>query len=201
MPEKKHLKEYFDEGAKFHGHLSPGIVIGIFMVDMAKDILGPCELADVVVESSHCIPDAVQIMTPCTYGNGWMKVKNWDKIALTIYDKGKGDGVRVYLDIEKARKYPHVYKWYTKQGEVKTEEIVSELMEANTALLSWQKVRVRLPVKKNKPVSICPSCGEAFKVSNDDVFCMKCSGKDDYYEEVTDVYGIKEEMDVSSNLK
>lgn len=186
MSGKKELTEYFGKAAKFHGHLSPGVVIGIFMVDMARDILGPCELMDAMVESNHCIPDAVQIMTPCTYGNGWMRVKDWDKFAITLYDKEKGNGVRVYLDIEKTRKYPRVYKWYTKQGDDKTEEIVSEIMEAKTAILSFQKVRVRLNPKKSRPVLVCPSCGEAFKVSNNNVLCMKCSGKDGYYEVVSD---------------
>jgi formylmethanofuran dehydrogenase subunit E len=151
------------------------------MVDMAQEILGPHELVDAMVETKFCLPDAVQIMTPCSYGNGWLRVKEWGKFALTLYDKQKWDGVRVYLDGEKVKNYPHLYQWYMRQGEVETHEVVSEIMEAERAIFSWQKVRVNLPPKEKGAVSICPSCGEAHPAS-DGKLCLKCSGKDDYYE-------------------
>jgi formylmethanofuran dehydrogenase subunit E len=151
------------------------------MVDLAQDILGLRGLVDAVVETKLCLPDAVQIMTPCTYGNGWMTVKDWGKFALTLYDKERVDGVRVYLDMEKVKNYPHLYQWYMRQGRVETHEVVSEIMEAERAIFSWQKVRVRLPPKEKGPVSICPSCGEAHPASEGE-FCLRCGGKDDYYE-------------------
>ncbi len=182
MTSRKHyLEDYFAKGAKFHGHLSPGLAIGIFMVDLAQEILGPRELVDVVVETKLCLPDAVQIMTPCTYGNGWMRVKDWGKFALTLHDKQRLDGVRVYLNMEKVKDYPHLYQWHLRLDQVETEEVVSEIMEAERAIFSWQKVRVKLPPKEKVPVSICPSCGEAHTAS-DGRLCLRCGGKDDYYE-------------------
>lgn len=183
--EKEHLQPYFEKGKQFHGYLSPGLAIGIFMVDLAKDILGPHELVDAVVETNACIPDAVQIMTSCTYGNKWMRVKEWGKFALTLYDKQKLDGVRVHLDIEKVKNYPRLYQWYMRQGRVETEEVISEIMEAGRAILSWQRVKVKVPPKEKKvPVSVCPSCGESHPAS-DGALCLKCSGKDDYYQVIT----------------
>jgi formylmethanofuran dehydrogenase subunit E len=174
------------EGAKFHGQLSPGLAIGIFMVDLAEDILGSHGLVDAVVETKLCLPDAVQIMTPCSYGNGWLKVKDWGKFALTLYDKEKRDGVRVYLDVEKVKNYPKIYQWYMRgKGEVETHEVVSEVMEAERAILSWEKVGVKLPPKEKGPVSICISCGEAHPASNGEL-CQRCSGKDDYYQVISE---------------
>jgi formylmethanofuran dehydrogenase subunit E len=182
---KQDLKDYFVEGAKFHGNLSPGLAIGIFMVDLAKEILGPRKLMDAVVETQHCLPDAVQIMTSCSYGNGWLKVKDWGKFALTLYDKEKLDGVRVYLDVEKIKNYPHLYQWYMKDREVETHQVVSEVMEAERAIFSWEKVRVKLPPKEEGPVSICVSCGETHPASDGEL-CPRCSGKDDYYQLVNE---------------
>ncbi len=88
------------------------MVIGGFMVDLAQEHIGPGVEADAIVETIHCLPDAVQILTPCTFGNGWMKVVDWDKFALTLYDKKKLEGVRVWLDLEKTRRFPDVYNWY-----------------------------------------------------------------------------------------
>lgn len=179
---KQHLKDYFVEGARFHGNLSPGLAIGIFMVDLAEEILGSRELVDAVVETQLCLPDAVQIMTPCSYGNGWLKVKEWGRFALTLYDKEKRDGVRVYLDLEKIKDYPKVYQWYMRsKGEFENEKVVSEIMEAGRAILSWERVKVNLPPKEKGPVSICPACGEAHPASNGEL-CWRCSGRDDYYQ-------------------
>jgi formylmethanofuran dehydrogenase subunit E len=180
------LKEYFAAGAKFHGHLSPGLVIGIFMVDLAGEILGPRELVDAVAETQLCLPDAVQIMTPCSYGNGWLKVKEWGKFALTLYDKEKRDGVRVYLDAEKAKKYPKIHQWYMRsQAEFDNEEVVAEVMAAGRAILSWERVKVELPPKEKGPVSICLVCGETYPASHGEL-CPRCAGQDDYYQVVTE---------------
>ena len=114
MSKREDLQPYFDRGAEFHGWLSPGLVIGIFMVDLAKEILGSRELIDSVVETRACIPDAIQLMTKCTYGNGWMATRDWGKMALTLFDKKERDGVRVFVDLEKIKKYPLIYQWYMK---------------------------------------------------------------------------------------
>jgi formylmethanofuran dehydrogenase subunit E len=181
---KQYLKDYFIEGAKFHGHLSPGLLIGIFMVDLAEEVLGSNGLVDAVVETQLCLPDAVQIMTPCSYGNGWLKVKDWGKFALTLYDKEKRDGVRVYLDMEKAKNYPQIYHWYMRDREkVDPSQAVSEAMEAERAILSWERVRVNLPPKEKGPVSICSSCGETYPAGNGKL-CPRCSGQDDYYQAI-----------------
>ena len=55
-------------------------------------------LFDAICETRNCLPDAVQLLTPCTIGNGWLKVVNVGRFALTLYDKYQGEGVRVYLD-------------------------------------------------------------------------------------------------------
>jgi formylmethanofuran dehydrogenase subunit E len=178
---KQNLRHYFEEGAKFHGHLSPGLVIGIFMVDLAEEILGSPGLVDAVVETQLCLPDVVQIMTPCSYGNGWLRVKDWGKFALTLYDKERRDGVRVYLDMEKVKNYPRIYQWYMREnGGVETGQVVSEIMGAERAILSWERVRVKVTPKEKGPVSICPVCGETHPASNGEL-CPRCSGRDDYY--------------------
>ncbi len=101
----KHLQPYFEHGIDFHGYLSPGLALGIIMVDLAQELLGPRQMIDAVVETKACIPDAVQLMTACSYGNGWMRVKDWGKVALTLYDKQNLDGIRVSANLEEIRKH------------------------------------------------------------------------------------------------
>jgi formylmethanofuran dehydrogenase subunit E len=57
----------------FHGYVAPGVVLGGVMVDLARRQLPPEVLFDAVCETRHCLPDAVQLLTPCTLGNGWLK--------------------------------------------------------------------------------------------------------------------------------
>ena len=87
------LDIFLDDIERFHGFTSPGLVLGGLMVDWAQELIGLDMEADAVVETCHCLPDAVQIFTPCTVGNGWLKVLGWDKFALTLYDKRKYRGL------------------------------------------------------------------------------------------------------------
>lgn len=178
---KERLQPYFEDARSFHGYLSPGIVLGIIMVDLAKELLGPRKLIDAVVETQRCIPDAIQLMTACTYGNGWMRVKDWGKLALTLYDKEKLDGIRVFLNPREVKKYPLIQKWHMKIGDVDKGEAAREIISAGRNILSWQKVTL-IPYKRGKkaPISFCYSCGEAHPASDGDL-CARCSGKDNYY--------------------
>ena len=58
----------------FHGHVAPGVIIGGYMVEMARRTLPEGILYDAVSETVQCLPDAIQLLTPCTVGNGWLKV-------------------------------------------------------------------------------------------------------------------------------
>jgi len=41
------------------------------------------------------------MLTPCTIGNGWLKIFDFGRYALALYEKYGGQGIRVFLDIEK----------------------------------------------------------------------------------------------------
>ncbi|MFC1893724.1 FmdE family protein [Chloroflexota bacterium] len=178
----KHLQPYFELGAKFHGYLSPGLTLGIIMVDLAQELLGPRYLVDAIVETKACLPDAIQLMTPCSYGNGWMQVKNWGKVALTLYDKYQLDGIRISVNLEKSRKYPLIEQWLMRIGNVNKEEVTGEIMRVGRRILSWQRVRVDPDRKiKKAPLRICSVCGEAHPAIEGDL-CTRCSRKENYYE-------------------
>ena len=156
------------------------------MVDLAKEVLGPRNLIDAVVETKACLPDAIQLMTPCSYGNGWMRVKDWGKVALTLYDKYELDGVRICVNLEEIKKYPLIEQWLMRTGDVDKKEVVKKVMMAGRDILSWQRVRVA-PYRKVKkaPLVVCSSCGETHPATNGDL-CVRCSGKDNYYQVADD---------------
>ncbi|MFC1979682.1 FmdE family protein [Chloroflexota bacterium] len=180
----KRLEPYFEQGIEFHGYLSPGFVLGVIMVDLAKEILGPRDLIDAVVETKACVPDAIQLMTSCSYGNGWMRVKDWGKFALTLYDKHKLDGVRVFVNLEEVKKHPSIERWLMREGHTRKEELANEVMKIGRSILSWQIVRVASYRKiENAQLSVCSACGEIHSSTDGDI-CTRCGGGENYYEVV-----------------
>ena len=175
------LDIFLDDIARFHGFVAPGIVLGGFMVDWAQQLIGPGVEADAVVETRHCLPDAVQIFTPCTIGNGWLKVLDWDKFALTLYDKTKLNGYRIWLDLKKTFLFPKIYNWYMRsipKKHLPLETLLEEIFSAQRSVLSCRAVQVTAMYgrKKKRNIGVCSICGEAYSNSQGNP-CISCQGK------------------------
>jgi len=155
------------EITNFHGFPAPGVVIGAVMVDWAREQIGPGIEADAIVETLRCLPDAVQLFTPCTLGNGWMRVLDWDRFALTLYDRATRRGCRVWLDAGKTAAHPAIHDWFLKRvpkDALPLETLLGRILEARRAVLSCRSVIVTdfLRRPKKERIAICPGCGEAF---------------------------------------
>ncbi len=169
----------------FHGYLAPGLLIGGFMVDLAMKHLPEGEFFDAICETPVCLPDAVQILTPCTFGNGWLSVVPFGKFALAFYEKSSGRGVRVHLDAAKLKSWPEINDWFLKtkkKSEQNIERLLAQIKEAGHGILSVQNVWVnpeKVRRQKLGPVAICPLCHEAYP-RNDGEMCRDCRGETPY---------------------
>ena len=178
-------EEYLHLVKSFHGSLAPGLIIGGFIVDLAMKHLPEGEFFDAICETPVCLPDAVQILTPCTIGNGWLSIVNFGKFAVTLYEKYSGRGVRVYLDTKKLESWPEVRDWYfkkKKKSEQDADSLLAQIKEAGHGLLGIQSVQVepeKVRRKKMGPVAVCPECSEAFPVRDGDK-CLSCQGETPY---------------------
>jgi len=174
-------EEYLHLVKSFHGTLAPGLLIGGFMVDLAMKHLPEGEFFDAVCETPVCLPDAVQILTPCTIGNGWLSVVFFGKFAITLYEKYGGRGVRVYLDTGKLNQWPEIRDWYLKKkkkNEQNSELLFAQIKDAGHGLFSIQHVQVdpeKVRRKKMGPVAVCPVCREAYP-TRDGEKCRSCQG-------------------------
>jgi formylmethanofuran dehydrogenase subunit E len=177
--------EYVHLVKSFHGSLAPGLVIGGFIVDLALKNLPEGEFFDALCETAVCLPDAVQLLTPCTIGNGWLKIFDTGRFAVTLYEKESGKGVRAYLDTEKLKAWPEFNAWYFKLKPKKEQDfelLMAQIKEAGASALSLQQVRVKpeLTVKRRLgPTAVCPSCGEAYPL-RDGGSCLACQGRSPY---------------------
>lgn len=180
-------EEYLHLVKSFHGTLAPGLLIGGFMVDLAMKHLPEGEFFDAVCETPVCLPDAVQILTPCTIGNGWLSVVSFGKFAITLYEKYGGRGVRVYLDTGKLNQWPEIRDWYLKKkkkNEQNSELLFAQIKDAGHGLFSIQHVQVdpeKVSRKKMGPVAVCPVCREAYP-TRDGEKCRSCQGDSPFTE-------------------
>lgn len=176
------VEEYLRLVQSFHGHVAPGVVVGGFMVHLARARIPEGVLFDAICETPVCLPDAIQLLTPCTVGNGWVKIINLGRFALSLYDKDQGNGVRVFLDPKKLDDWPEIKNWFFKlkpKAEQNMELLLAQIKEAGETLCGMHPVRIRpglLKKQKRGEIVICPCCQEAFPAKDGEV-CRGCQAK------------------------
>jgi formylmethanofuran dehydrogenase subunit E len=179
------FREFVDRVKAFHGFPAPGVVLGGIMVDLALKHIPTGILFNALSETSKCLPDAVQLLTPCTTGNGWLKVRNLGRFALALYDKDTGKGIRAVLNPERMEEWPEIKNWYYK---LKTKEesdltlLLDAIREGGFGIIDLKEIQVQpdlLVKKKRGKRVICPQCQEAFP-SNGKGLCLACQGQSPY---------------------
>ena len=87
-----------DRVAAFHGHMCPGLAMGIRASEIALKEIGPHspdEEVVAVVETDMCAVDAVQFLTGCTFGKGNLVHRDHGKNAYTFLRRSDGRAVRI----------------------------------------------------------------------------------------------------------
>jgi formylmethanofuran dehydrogenase subunit E len=176
------FEEYVECVRSFHNYAAPGVVIGGFMVDLACRKLPTGVLTDALCETAKCLPDAIQILTPCTIGNGWLKVVNLGRFALTLYDKHTGEGVRVAVDPIALEGWPEIRDWFFKfksKEEQDVQALMAQIEDAGASCCHARYVKVSHGVREKKHragFTVCARCGEAFPL-DDGLLCLGCQGE------------------------
>jgi formylmethanofuran dehydrogenase subunit E len=176
----------------FHGYAAPGVVLGCFMVEAAKSALPEGVLYDALVETGWCLPDAVQMLTPCTIGNGWLKVRNFGVYAVSLFNKHTGEGVRVRLDPARLESYPHIRAWLMKEKpkrEQNTPALLEEIRLAGASVCSCTPIQVRpehLEKRSKGAIALCPLCGDAYPAAHGKL-CRPCRGESPFDEPSAEV--------------
>ncbi len=179
------FEEFKEIVREFHGYPAPGVLIGGYMVEAAKARLPAGLLFEVVVETKKCLPDAVQLLTPCTTGNNWMRVVDLGRYALSMHDKHTGIGVRAAIDPEKLKNRPAINNWFFRlqsKSEQDSARLLEEIGEAGASILSLTEVRIREKYVGKPPTestTVCPVCNEAYPHGQGPI-CRGCQGEAPY---------------------
>lgn len=162
----------------FHGHLCPGLALGYRSARMALDHLNENRASDeeivAIVETDACSADAVQVLTGCTFGKGNFIYKDYGKMALTLFSRQTGRGVRVALKPDAFRPDAEHQTLLGKLAAGSADEAdrdrfqalhqqrTREVLAASAdALFTLSPVEEQLPAKaKIQPSQACARCGE-----------------------------------------
>jgi formylmethanofuran dehydrogenase subunit E len=169
----------------FHGDQTPGLILGAIMVDWAFELLGIGSDPKAVVESRYFLSDAVQQLTPCTVGNGRLVTLDWDKMALSLFDRRRMAGYRVWLDLKKTRSSPPLYTWQMRlplPPGTSSGHVISDILRAGRAALSHRAIPITKTFSspREDAMGVCPQCDEAYPLRQGDR-CRACRGES-YYE-------------------
>lgn len=179
------IERFCRQVKEFHGHVAPGVIMGGFMVNLARSHIHENVLFDAISETASCLPDAIQMLTPCTIGNGWLKILDFGKYAVTLYNKENGRGIRVFLVPERIHEQSEIASWFFKlksKDEQNSKLLLAQIKSAAETLCAIQTVQVRWEflVKRSKgKIAICSVCQEAYPVK-DGWVCKACQGKSPY---------------------
>jgi len=181
------FEEYIGLVRSFHGHVAPGVVVGGVMVDLAlKHLHLPKDgMLDAVCETPTCLPDAIQLLTPCTIGNGWLKIINVGRFAIVLYEKYGSEGIRVFLDSGKIEEWSEIKSWLFKLKPKKEQDsqlLIDQIREAESNIYAIQRVKLAshfLKKRRRGAIGICPLWEEAYPL-DDGENCRACWGEVPY---------------------
>lgn len=175
------LPAYLQRAEEFHGHVSPGVVLGGFLLEAVWEGLGDTPYLNAVVETVVCLPDVVQMLTPCTLGNNFMQVLDWGKFALTLYDRETLRGYRAWADRQAIAQVPEVAGWFLRGAGgvlLPKEEVVVHIARQGRSLARVAPVNLPQALKPTEKVATgpCPQCGESFPLRQGER-CLACQGQ------------------------
>jgi formylmethanofuran dehydrogenase subunit E len=87
----------------FHGHMCPGLAIGIRVAEQALLEMGERpgdEEVVAIVETNNCAVDAVQYVTGCTFGKGNLIHLDYGKNAFRFIRRNDGKAIRILVKSE-----------------------------------------------------------------------------------------------------
>jgi len=179
------IEEYIDRVQSFHGHLSPGVIIGGFMVYVVQVRIPEGRLYNAICETPKCLPDAIQLLTPCTVGNGRLRIINIGRFALSLYDKYQGNGFRVFLDLNKLEHWTEIKAWFFRlkpKAEQNHDCLMTQIIASGERLCGVHPIQVHprfLERQRKGRIVLCPSCEEAYPVQNGNI-CQACQEPSPY---------------------
>ncbi|NLV17503.1 MAG: formylmethanofuran dehydrogenase [Syntrophomonadaceae bacterium] len=162
---------------QFHGHICPGLLMGIRVAEFALKELGISPDVDeelvTVVETNSCGVDAIQAILGCTFGKGNLIYKDYGKNVYTVASRDKGRALRIAQKFGGNRgPESQRFRELAQKGNLTADEaaekenltgiLFERLMSAPFEdLFEWREIDFVFPEKAKIHATIqCAGCGE-----------------------------------------
>lgn len=92
--------EVIERAVEFHGHMCPGLAMGLRVAELALAEFGrhsPENELVAVVDTDMCPVDAIQLLTGCTFGRGNLIHLDYGKNAFSFIRPADGKGRRIVV--------------------------------------------------------------------------------------------------------
>jgi len=188
----------FEDAARFHGHICPGLAFGFRVARVALRELGIVRAEDeelvAVVENDSCAVDAIQVLTGCTFGKGNLIFRDHGKQVYTFFKRATGEVLRIAVDWQPSPetaeqqaawelhscgdRSPEVVALVQARKAVKMREVLGA-PESELFTLSRPKVLPPSPARILQSLR-CDGCGEKVMESRtkrlrERVLCIPCA--------------------------
>ena len=181
----------------FHGHLCPGLAIGIRVAEQALVEMGERpgdEEVVAIVETNNCAVDAIQFITGCTFGKGNLIHLDYGKNAFRFIRRSDGKAIRILVKADAAKntntdeealmqrvREGNASAADLQEAERLRQERIKRILSAPlTDLLVVQKIKPVIPPLAQIFKSVaCDACGEntmetRLHLLEGKVYCPEC---------------------------
>ena len=172
------MHEMIQKVKEFHGHLCPGLTMGVRAAEIALREIGP-HAADeevvAIVETDMCAVDAIQFLTGCTFGKGNLIHRDYGKNAYTFIRRSDGKAIRIVTRpngwppdhperqalFEKIRSDTATEEERRRYWELHEQRALAVLSIPEEQLFEVREVQANIPRQARVHVSLaCDACGE-----------------------------------------
>jgi len=171
-------EQTLDRVVEFHGHMCPGLAMGIQAAHIALREIGPHakdEEVVAVVETDMCGVDAIQFLTGCTFGKGNLIHRDYGKNAYSFFRRSDGRAIRISVRPDAWQRDPEHQALFAKiRAKDATEVEQARFSELHVAqshtvlgldpdlLYAFEVIQGAPPRKARIHASVvCDTCGEA----------------------------------------
>ncbi|MEM2902065.1 MAG: FmdE family protein [Candidatus Bathyarchaeia archaeon] len=154
-----------DLSRDLHGHLAPGVALGIRMGQISLKSIGlprGDKRLYAIVETSLCLPDGVQATTGCTPGHNSLQIEDFGKLAFCLARSDTKEAVRITL--KRVVCSPLFDDWVMRKRRLsheEEEELAKELLRLDDSFFQIEKVMFeKFPEFDGGEVVKCCECDE-----------------------------------------
>ncbi len=184
----------------FHGHLCPGLAIGIRVAEQALQEMGERpgdEQVVALVETNNCAVDAIQFITGCTFGKGNLIHLDYGKNAFRFIRRKDNKAIRIIVRPNafgalSEQEQAIMKRWRSGTATASEKEQAQALQQRRTEMILSAPLADLVEVQEIQPVvppraSIfnsvaCSACGEntmetRLHLLEGKTYCLECFEK------------------------